>query len=249
MKSIDTGACVLRTRGLRKDYGRDASLVHAVDGVDLTVAPGETVAIMGPSGCGKSTLLYLLGGLDRPTAGEIWLDGQDITRMSERALARLRRDAVGFVFQAFHLMDELTAVENVELPALLAGRSPRAARRRAQELLERVGLANRARFLPTQLSGGQRQRVAVARALVAEPLVVLADEPTGNLDSASTRDVLQLFDRLHQAGQTLVIVTHDVQVAATADRMISMSDGVSIKQTMPRDDTSGCLGALAGRKG
>jgi ABC-type lipoprotein export system ATPase subunit len=247
--SIDTGAWVLSTRGLRKDYGRSASLVHAVDEVDLTVAPGETVAIMGPSGCGKSTLLYLLGGLDRPTAGEIWLDGQDITRMSERALARLRREAVGFVFQAFHLMDELTAVENVELPALLAGRSPRTARKRAEELLERVGLANRARFLPTALSGGQRQRVAVARALVADPLVVLADEPTGNLDSASTRDVLQLFDYLHRAGQTLVIVTHDVQVAATADRMISMSDGAFIKQTMPRDGIGGHVGALAGMEG
>jgi ABC-type lipoprotein export system ATPase subunit len=249
MTSIDTGACVLRTRGLRKDYGREASLVHAVDGVDLMVAPGETVAIMGPSGCGKSTLLYLLGGLDRPTGGEIWLDGQDLSRLSERALARLRRQAIGFVFQAFHLMDELTAVENVELPALLAGRSPRAARRRAEELLNRVGLADRAKFLPTQLSGGQRQRVAIARALVADPLVVLADEPTGNLDSASTRDVLQLFDRLHRAGQTLVIVTHDVQVAATADRMISMSDGAFIKQTMPRDGTSGRLGALAGLEG
>jgi ABC-type lipoprotein export system ATPase subunit len=247
--SIDTGAWVLSTRGLRKDYGRSASLVHAVDEVDLTVAPGETVAIMGPSGCGKSTLLYLLGGLDRPTAGEIWLDGQDITRMSERALARLRREAVGFVFQAFHLMDELTAVENVELPALLAGRSPRTARKRAEELLERVGLANRARFLPTALSGGQRQRVAVARALVADPLVVLADEPTGNLDSASTRDVLQLFDYLHRAGQTLVIVTHDVQVAATADRMISMSDGAFIKQTLPRDGIGGHVGALAGMEG
>jgi ABC-type lipoprotein export system ATPase subunit len=247
--SIDTSPWVLRTQGLRKDYGRSASLVHAVDGVDLTVAPGETVAIMGPSGCGKSTLLYLLGGLDRPTAGDIWLDGQDITRMSERTLARLRREAVGFVFQAFHLMDELTAVENVELPALLAGRSPRTARKRAEELLERVGLANRARFLPTALSGGQRQRVAVARALVADPLVVLADEPTGNLDSASTRDVLQLFDQLHRAGQTLVIVTHDVQVAATADRMISMSDGAFIKQTMPRDGIGGHVGALAGMEG
>src|ERR1700678_4640568 len=171
MNTIDTGTYVLRTQGLRKEYGREASLVRAVDGVDLQVAQGETVAIMGPSGCGKSTLLYLLGGLDRPTAGEIWLDGQDITRLSERALARLRRDAVGFVFQAFHLMDELTAVENVELPALLAARPPRAARRRAEELLERVGLADRAKFLPTQLSGGQRQRVAIARALVAAPLV------------------------------------------------------------------------------
>ena len=191
MNDPDGGSWVLRTRGLRKEYGREASLVRAVDEVDLEVERGETVAVMGPSGCGKSTLLYLLGGLDRPTAGEIWLDGQEITRLSERALARLRRDAIGFVFQAFHLMDELTAVENVELPALLAGRSPRAARRRATEPLERVGLADRASFLPTALSGGQRQRVAVARALVADPLVVLADEPTGNLDSASTRDVLR----------------------------------------------------------
>ena len=249
MANIDTSACVLRTRGLQKNYGREASLVRAVDGVDLAVTPGETVAIMGPSGCGKSTLLYLLGGLDRPTSGEIWLDGQDLSRLSERALARLRRDAIGFVFQAFHLMDELTAVENVELPALLAGRSPRAARRRAQELLERVGLASRAGFLPTQLSGGQRQRVAVARALVADPLVVLADEPTGNLDSASARDVLQLFDDLHRSGQTLIIVTHDVQVAATADRMISMRDGAFIDQTMPSHSTGGRLGALAGMEG
>jgi ABC-type lipoprotein export system ATPase subunit len=249
MTSIDTSTCVLRTRGLRKEYGRAAGLVRAVDGVDLEVERGETVAIMGPSGCGKSTLLYLLGGLDRPTSGEIWLDGQDVTRLSERALARLRRDAIGFVFQAFHLMDELTAVENVELPALLAGRSPRAARQRATELLDRVGLADRARFLPTQLSGGQRQRVAVARALVAEPLVVLADEPTGNLDSASTRDVLRLFDQLHAAGQTLVIVTHDPRIAATADRMISMRDGAFIDQTMLQGGTSGRLGALAGLEG
>jgi ABC-type lipoprotein export system ATPase subunit len=249
MTSIDTSTCVLRTRGLRKEYGRAAGLVRAVDGVDLEVERGETVAIMGPSGCGKSTLLYLLGGLDRPTSGEIWLDGQDVTRLSERALARLRRDAIGFVFQAFHLMDELTAVENVELPALLAGRSPRAARQRAAELLDRVGLTDRARFLPTQLSGGQRQRVAVARALVADPLVVLADEPTGNLDSTSTRDVLRLFDQLHAAGQTLVIVTHDPRIAATADRMISMRDGAFIDQTMLQGGTSGRLGALAGLEG
>ena len=152
---------------------------------------------MGPSGCGKSTLLHLLGGLDRPSAGELWLAGQRIDQLSERALARLRRDAVGFVFQAFHLMDELTAVENVELPALLAGRSPRAARRRAAELLEQVGLADRARFLPSALSGGQRQRVAIARALANDPLIVLADEPTGNLDSEATLEVLRLFESLH----------------------------------------------------
>jgi ABC-type lipoprotein export system ATPase subunit len=249
MNTIDAGAYVLRTRGLRKEYGREAGLVRAVDGVDLEVAQGETVAIMGPSGCGKSTLLYLLGGLDRASGGEIWLDGQDLTQMSERALARLRRDAIGFVFQAFQLMDELTAVENVELPALLARRSPRAARKRALDLLEQVGLADRAKFLPTQLSGGQRQRVAVARALVADPLVVLADEPTGNLDSAATVEVLRLFDQLHTAGQTLVIVTHDPRVAATADRMISMRDGAFTDQTMLQGGTSGRLGSLAGLEG
>jgi putative ABC transport system ATP-binding protein len=216
---------VLQVRGLGKEYGREESLVHAVDGIDLDVMRGESVAITGPSGCGKSTLLYLLGGLDRPTAGQIWLDGQEMTRMSERRLARLRRESIGFVFQAFHLMDELSAVENVELPALLDGQSPRAARRRATELLDRVGLADRSKFLPTQLSGGQRQRVAVARALVADPALVLADEPTGNLDSAATQDVLRLFADLRRAGQTLVIVTHDNRVAATADRTVSMRDG------------------------
>ena len=190
----DTGsASMLRARGLRKEYGREAGLVRAVDGVDLDVAAGETLAVMGPSGCGKSTLLHLLGGLDRPSAGELWLDGRRVDQLTERALARLRRAAIGFVFQAFHLMDELTAAENVELPALLAGRSPRAARRRALGLLERTGLADRAAFLPSALSGGQRQRVAIARALANDPLVVLADEPTGNLDSAATLDVLRLY--------------------------------------------------------
>jgi ABC-type lipoprotein export system ATPase subunit len=249
MNDTDPSTCVLRTRGLRKEYGREAGLVRAVDGVDLEVAPGETLAVMGPSGCGKSTLLYLLGGLDRPTGGEIWLDGQNISQLSERGLARLRRTAVGFVFQAFHLMDELTAVENVELPALLAGRSPRAARQRAAGLLEQVGLADRVKFLPSALSGGQRQRVAIARALVADPKVVLADEPTGNLDSAATLDVLRLFDSLHQAGQTLVIVTHDTRIAATADRMISMRDGAFIDQTRLQGGTTGRLGALAGLEG
>jgi ABC-type lipoprotein export system ATPase subunit len=249
MNETHGGTYVLRTRGLRKEYGKNGGLVRAVNGVDLEVTAGETVAVMGPSGCGKSTLLYLLGGLDRPTAGEIWLGGQRLDQMSERGLARLRRDAVGFVFQAFHLMDELTAVENVELPALLAGRSPRAARKRATELLERVGLADRAKFLPLALSGGQRQRVAVARALVADPQVVLADEPTGNLDSAATVEVLRLFDQLHAAGQTLVIVTHDPRVAATADRMISMRDGAFTDQASLHGGTTGRLGTLAGLEG
>ena len=220
--------------------------MRAVDGVDLDVAPGETVAVMGPSGCGKSTLLHLLGGLDRPSGGEVSLNGRRIDDIGEKALARMRRTDVGFVFQAFHLMEELTAVENVELSALLAGSSPRAARRRAEDLLERVGLADRAGFLPSALSGGQRQRVAIARALSNEPVVVLADEPTGNLDSAATLDVLRLFESLHDAGQTLVIVTHDARIAATADRLISMRDGAFVDETRLTGGTTGQLGALVG---
>jgi ABC-type lipoprotein export system ATPase subunit len=246
----DTGDTpVLRAREVRKDYGRAEGLVRAVDGVNLDVARGETLAVMGPSGCGKSTLLHLLGGLDRPSGGELWLSGHRLDQLSEKALARLRRDAVGFVFQAFHLMDELTAAENVELPALLAGRSPRAARRRACDLLDRVGLADRAGHLPSALSGGQRQRVAIARALANEPLVVLADEPTGNLDSAATLEVLRLFDSLHSAGQTLVIVTHDSRIAATADRLISMRDGAFADETRLTGGTTGQLSALAGLEG
>ncbi len=239
-------AAVLRARGLRKEYGKGEGLVRAVDAVDLDITAGETVAVMGPSGCGKSTLLHLLGGLDRPSGGEVWLNGRRIDGISEKALARMRRTDVGFVFQSFHLMEELTAVENVELSALLAGRSPRMARRRAEALLEQVGLADRARFLPSALSGGQRQRVAVARALSNEPLVVLADEPTGNLDSAATLDVLQLFESLHESGQTLVVVTHDARIAATADRMISMRDGAFVDETRLTGGTTGRLGALIG---
>jgi ABC-type lipoprotein export system ATPase subunit len=242
-------ASLLSASGLRKEYGRGDALVRAVDDVDLDVAHGETVAVMGPSGCGKSTLLHLLGGLDRPNAGQIRLAGQRVDQLGERGLARLRRDAVGFVFQAFHLMDELTAVENVELPALLAGRSPRAARKRALELLDRTGLADRARFLPSALSGGQRQRVAIARALANDPLVVLADEPTGNLDSAATLEVLRLFDSLHQAGQTLIIVTHDSRIAATADRLITMRDGAFVDETRLTGGTTGSLSRLAGLEG
>jgi ABC-type lipoprotein export system ATPase subunit len=245
----DTGASVLRARVLRKEYGKGEGLVRAVDEVDLDVAGGETVAVMGPSGCGKSTLLHLLGGLDRPTGGELWLAGQRLDRMGERALARLRRDAVGFVFQAFHLMDELSAVENVELPALLAGQPARAARRRASALLDRVGLADRAAFLPSALSGGQRQRVAIARALVSDPKVVLADEPTGNLDSQATLEVLRLFEDLHEAGQTLVVVTHDSRIAATADRLISMRDGAFVDETRLTGGSTGDFGALAGLEG
>jgi putative ABC transport system ATP-binding protein len=248
-ESLSQVGPVLRTRGLAMEYGQGAGLVRALDAVELDVSSGETLAVMGPSGCGKSTLLHLLGGLERPSAGEVWLEGRRIDELSEKALARLRRHAIGFVFQAFHLMDELTAVENVELPALLAGRSPRAARRRAAELLERVGLTDRAEHLPSALSGGQRQRVAIARALSNEPLVVLADEPTGNLDSAATLEVLRLLDSLRAAGQTLLIVTHEERIAATADRLISMRDGAFVEQTRLTRGTTGRGGELAGLEG
>ena len=241
---------ILSARGPRMEYGAGLGLVRAVDGVDLEVAAGESVAVMGPSGCGKSTLLHLLGGLERPSAGELRLAGQRMDAMGEKALARLRRTAIGFVFQAFHLIEELTAAENVELPALLAGNSPRFARARAAELLEQVGLSDRAGHLPSALSGGQRQRVAIARALSNEPEIVLADEPTGNLDSAATLDVLRLLDGLRAAGQTVVIVTHDERIAATTDRLISMRDGAFVEETrLTRGSLSIRLGELAGLEG
>jgi putative ABC transport system ATP-binding protein len=240
---------VARARGIRKDYGSGEGLVRAVDGIDLDLIRGETVTVMGPSGCGKSTLLHLLGGLDRPTAGELWLAGQRTDEMSERVLAHLRRSDIGFVFQAFQLMDELTVLENVELPALLAGRSPRAARHRAAELLEQVGLTQRTAHLPTALSGGQRQRVAIARALANDPVIVFADEPTGNLDSVATTELLRLFDALHTSGVTLVIVTHDERVAAIADRLIAMRDGAFVGDTRLTGGTTGNLSRLAGLDG
>jgi putative ABC transport system ATP-binding protein len=240
---------VLFTQALHKDYGKDTGLVRAVEDVGLHVAQGESVAIVGPSGCGKSTLLYLLGGLERATSGTIELAGQRIESMPEAKLARLRRHALGFVFQAFHLVDELTALENIELPALLAGASPRNAHERARELLQRVDLENRAEHLPSALSGGQRQRVAIARALANSPLVVLADEPTGNLDSAGTTEVLRLFDQLRTGGQTLIIVTHDSRVAATADRLISMRDGRFVDETRLTGGTSRSLTEIAGLEG
>ena len=235
---IELSSCVLRARGLCIDYGRGKARVRAVDEVSLAVASGESVAIVGPSGCGKSSLLYLLGGLERPTAGTLWLAGEQLDHMPEARLARLRRSAIGFVFQAFHLVDELTALENIELPALLAGASPRGASHRAHELLEQVGLSDRARHLPSELSGGERQRVAIARAL--------ANEPTGNLDSAATTDVMRLFDQLHVDGQTLVIVTHDRQIAATADRLASMRDGAFVEETRPAEGAARTLSAMTG---
>jgi len=239
----------LSARGLCKEYGKGAALVRAVHEVSLTVKPGESVAVVGPSGCGKSTLLYLLGGLERPTAGSVQLGASPLERLPEAGLARLRRHALGFVFQAFHLVDELTALENVELPALLGGASPHAARVRAGELLEQVGLADRASHLPSALSGGQQQRVAIARAVANEPLIVLADEPTGNLDSGATTDVLRLFDQLHANGQTLVVVTHDERIAATSDRLISMRDGAFVDETKLTGGSARSLVAMTGLEG
>ncbi|MCG5220447.1 ABC transporter ATP-binding protein [Streptosporangium sp. KLBMP 9127] len=246
---MNVSSAAVRVCGLVKTHGQGQSRVRAVDEVDLEVPQGQMLAVMGPSGCGKSTLLHLLGGLERPTGGEVWVAGRRIDTLSERALARLRRQSVGYIFQAFHLVEELSAAENVELPALLAGRSRRQARRRASLLLERVGLAARARHLPSQLSGGQRQRVAVARALVNDPLVVLADEPTGNLGTAATLDVLRIFEELRSTGQTFVIVTHDERVAATADRLVSMRDGMFVDDTRLSGSHTRGLGGLIGLEG
>src|SRR5262245_12590853 len=211
-----SAGAVVAARGVMKTYAANGAAVRAVDGVDIEVAAGESVSVMGPSGCGKSTLLHLLGGLERPDAGEIVLDGRRVDGLSETAWAVLRRRTIGFVFQAFNLVDELTAVENVELPALLVGSSARRARRRALELLERLGVAGRADHLPDRLSGGERQRVAVARALVNDPVLILADEPTGNLDSRATGEMLRLSADLRRSGQSLLVVTHDARVASTA---------------------------------
>ena len=222
---------VLEARNLAKTYDTGGAEVLALRGVDVAIERGEFVAIMGPSGCGKSTLLNLLAGLDRPTAGEVWLDGERIDRLSETELARLRRRKIGFVFQFFNLVPTLSAVENVELPLLLVGRRRRDARRSASELLIELGIGDKHGAAPVQLSGGQQQRVALARALANAPDIVLGDEPTGNLDSASAREVLALLRAARDRGQTLLIVTHDARVAASADRVVALRDGLVADDT------------------
>ncbi len=222
---------LLEARQLAKTYETGGAKVLGLRGVDVSIERGEFVAIMGPSGCGKSTLLNLLAGLDRPTAGEVWLDGERIDGLSETELARLRRRKVGFVFQFFNLVPTLTAVENVELPLLLVGGRRREARRSANELLSDLGIPEKLGAAPAQLSGGQQQRVALARALANSPDVVLADEPTGNLDSAAARDVLSLFRDACARGQTVLLVTHDASVASAADRVITLRDGLVADET------------------
>jgi putative ABC transport system ATP-binding protein len=217
---------LLRTSGLVKTYRTDGVTVPAVRGVDLELAVGEFAAVMGPSGSGKSTLLHVLGGLEPATSGEIWLRGQRVDGLSTADWAVLRRRHIGFVFQFFNLLSNMTVADNVELPALLGGATARQARKRREELLAELGLADKANAAPARLSGGEQQRVALARALANEPSLLLADEPTGNLDSSNTRDVLRLLRRAHQAGQAILMVTHDARVASLADRVINLFDGM-----------------------
>jgi putative ABC transport system ATP-binding protein len=216
---------VLDVRALTKVYGEGDTRVHALRGVSLTVGHGQYVAIMGSSGSGKSTLMNILGCLDIPSSGQYLLDSVDVSRLSDRQLALVRNRLIGFVFQAFNLIPRTSARANVELPLAYAGVHARERRERAMHALELVGLADRADHEPNQLSGGQQQRVAVARALVTQPALILADEPTGNLDSHSTEDILTVFDELKATGRTIVLITHEPDVGARADRLIKLLDG------------------------
>jgi putative ABC transport system ATP-binding protein len=216
---------VLRASGVRKTFEAEQAPVRALRGLDFEMARGEFVAIMGPSGCGKSTLLNLVAGLDTVDEGEIVLAGERIDQLTEDELARMRRRHIGIVFQFFNLLEGMTVLENVALPAMISGKKRKPAETRARDLLDLLGLADKARQAPGVLSGGQRQRLAIARALANEPTLVLADEPTGALDSAGGQEILELFRRLHADGQTILMVTHDDDVAVAADRIVRMRDG------------------------
>ncbi|MBI4604443.1 MAG: ABC transporter ATP-binding protein [Planctomycetes bacterium] len=222
---------LIEIRGLAKEFGSGPARVEALRDIDLTIEPGELVAIMGPSGAGKSTLLYVIGGLERPTRGVVRVGGTDASSMTEDELTLLRRRSIGFVFQSFNLLDGLSAQENVALPLLIAGTREKDALERAAEALKLVGLDARARHLPGELSGGEQQRVAVARALVTEPLLILADEPTGNLDSASGSRLISLLRALaDDRRQTILLVTHDPRFASSADRLVHLEDGRVLKE-------------------
>ena len=217
---------VIRTEGLRKDYVLGAEIVRAVRGVDLTIERGEFVAVMGPSGSGKSTFMNLIGCLDTPTEGRYWLNGQLVSELSDDELARVRNHEIGFVFQTFNLLPRATSLHNIELPLVYAGVPSKERRRRAQEKLELVGLRDRMQHRPPELSGGQRQRVAIARALVNEPALLLADEPTGNLDSQTSGEIMAVLTELNRAGQTILLVTHEHDIVAHAHRQVHLRDGL-----------------------
>jgi putative ABC transport system ATP-binding protein len=226
----------VRAVGLTRVYGEGDAAVHALRGVDLAVPRGEFTAIMGPSGSGKSTLLHLLGGLDTPSAGQVWIGETPLAGLSDKELTLLRRRKMGFIFQFFNLLPTLSAEENVELPLMLAGEHPDRHRARIDELLELVGLSHRRGHLPQELSGGEQQRVAVARALVTDPEIILADEPTGNLDSATGEEILDIMSRsVAELGQTIVMVTHDAAAAAVAARILFMRDGGLVHEARGAD--------------
>ena len=218
----------MRLEGLRKEYSLGGGLVRALRGIDLTVPAGDYMAIMGPSGSGKSTLLNILGCLDRPTSGRYLLGGEDVSALSDDRLSEIRTAHIGFVFQTFNLVPELTLLENIELPLYYRGWISAAHRRRCQQLAELVGLGERMHHRPAQLSGGQQQRGAIARSLVNDPTVLLADEPTGNLDSATSDEILELLGALNQAGKTVILVTHENDVAARARRIVRIKDGLVV---------------------